>query len=59
MENRFYLTFFLHNGTMIEKHKASKELAICDRKLAYWERNPCFDRKKAETILDEIKRKWS
>ena len=49
-ENRLYLEFMVEKGTLAEKHQAKKELAMCDRKLAYWERQPNFNSK---TVLEK------
>jgi hypothetical protein len=56
--NSLTLTFFLQNGTTREKHDASKELEVCERKMKYWERQPGFDRHAAQLAAAEIKRSW-
>lgn len=56
--NSLYLTFMLQNGTMSERHQASKELPICERKMKYWERQPHFDRQQSATLAIKMKRDW-
>jgi len=58
LENYFFLKFMLANGNTAEKSQASKELAICDRKLAYWSRHPLFSRQQAEKDVAELKVTW-
>lgn len=57
--NSLELAFFLANGNREEKQRASKELAICDRKMLFWKRAPNFDIKMAANGCDRLKRKWS
>jgi hypothetical protein len=58
-ENRAYLFFLYKNGTMSEKQQAAKELEICDRKLAFWERHPAFDKAQAGVIAQKIMSNWA
>ena len=58
LENWFFLKLTLRNGNMIDRHQASKELAICDRKLEYWQRKPEFDMKQAEKDIAELRSRW-
>ena len=57
-ENSLTLTFFLQNGNAKEKHQASTELVICERKMAYWHRQANFDEGKALAEIQKLKRKW-
>jgi len=57
--NSLYLKFMLLKGNRLEKHQAVKELAICDRKLLYWQRQSNFDDVKAERLMVEEKKKWN
>lgn len=59
LENRSYLFFMYTKGTYAEKQQASKELEICDRKLAFWERHPAFDISKAASAKAQVKSKWN
>jgi hypothetical protein len=59
LENWFFLKLVLMNDeSMINRHQASKELAICDRKLAYWAKKAGFDEAEASRALQELKSKW-
>ena len=58
LENWFFLKLTIRNGNMIDRHQASKELAICDRKLEYWYKKPNFDMKQAERDISELKSTW-
>ncbi len=58
LENWFYLSFLANNGTVDEKIQASKELGICDNKLAFWENHPNWDKGEAARITDEAVKKW-
>ena len=57
-ENSLFLSIFLKNGTMSEKHRASKELEICDRKLSFWRRQKTYDHKCALEKMNEMKKLW-
>lgn len=58
LENWFFLKLTLRNGNMIDRHQASKELAICDRKLEYWQKKPSFDMKQAQQDIAELRLLW-
>lgn len=58
-ENRAFLFFMYKNGTIAEKQQAAKELEICDRKLAFWERHPQFNRETAGRFAQEIMKQWA
>jgi hypothetical protein len=59
LDNWFFLKFILMNSTdWREKAQATKELAICDRKLSYWKRNPKFDTKRMMDDTLQLKKKW-
>lgn len=58
LENWFFLKLTMRNGNMIDRHQASKELAICDRKLEYWYKKPDFDMKQAERDISELRSTW-
>lgn len=57
-DNYLYLTFMLSSGNVVEKHQASKELAICERKLEYWRRQPHFIQSEANAAMIQAKRRW-
>lgn len=46
-KNHLFLTFMSNNGTMAEKKQAAEELKICERKMAYWARQPHFNHAEA------------
>ena len=58
LENWFFLKLTLRNGNMIDRHKASKELAICDRKLDYWQKKRSFDQEQAMRDVAELRSRW-
>jgi len=60
-DNLLFLQFvFAHPGSSrVEKHQASKEITICERKLKYWERNATFNKPASILGVEELKRKWT
>jgi hypothetical protein len=59
VQNWFYLKFVLSKTPSItDKFQATKELAICERKLDYWYRQPSFDPKEVEKDLRDLKATW-
>ena len=56
--NACFLTLLLQHGTRIERHQASKEMVICERKMAYWSRQPHFDNAKAAEQALAVKKLW-
>jgi len=56
--NSLYLTFMLKEGNRIERHQASKELLICERKMTYWKRQFNFDEAQVEKLMVKEKKKW-
>lgn len=57
--NSLYLQFMLLHGTMLEKHQASKELTICERKMKWHEHHPSFDWPLVLLGIDKLKKQWS
>lgn len=55
-ENFLFLDFMVQNGTIAEKHQASKELEICKRKMKFWERQPHFIQAEATRQKQEMNR---
>lgn len=45
--------------SLAEKFQVVKELAICERKLAYWARNPEFDQAASLAEAERQKRMWA
>lgn len=58
-DNSLYLTFMLQNGDRIERHQASKELVIAQKKIDYWKRNREFDNEMFTEKCRELSKKWS
>lgn len=58
VKNRYELMFYLKNGTVDEKLQASKELEVCDRKMAFWERHANFDPVEANSIAGALAKEW-
>jgi hypothetical protein len=58
LENWYFLRFIQLRGTRIERAQATRELAICDRKLAFWSRHHAFVQSEQMRITDEVKGKW-
>lgn len=58
-DNLMFLTFMSNNGTFQEKAQARKELAICERKLQWWQRHPNYVQQEVLAGIDKIKAQWS
>lgn len=54
----FYLRFMLARGTTLEKKQASRELLICERKMAFWYRHPAFSIEEAGKAIKEQQKLW-
>ena len=59
LENWFFLKLTLKNGNIVDRHMASKELAICDRKLEYWQRKRNFCQQQADKDTAELRSLWN
>ena len=59
IENHAFLKFMYAKGTMAEKQQASKELVICERKIAFWEKHPAFDKRLAALQVTKVKTAWA
>ena len=59
LRNRLYLQFMAKEGDYAERQQAHKELAICARKAAFWERHPAFDKSEASRVRHEVQREWA
>lgn len=44
--------------TIHEKAQARKEMVICERKMAFWARQPNYDKHQALLGAEELKRQW-
>ena len=58
VDNWFMLSFMRMKGNFTEKFQATKELGMCDKKLAFWERHPRFNKEKAMKIVEDAKKQW-
>tara|TARA_Y100001938_G_C8070078_1_gene422578 strand:- start:294 stop:575 length:282 start_codon:yes stop_codon:yes gene_type:complete len=55
LENYFFLKFILEkSANTLEKMQASKELVICERKIAYWQRQDNY----SEEIYQKHLKMW-
>lgn len=57
-ENYLYLDFLVKRGNRLEKFQAQKELAICERKMAWMEKHRNFDWKEVIPEKTKLERKW-
>ena len=57
-DNLLFLTFMSNHGTTAEKMQAQKELIICERKLAWWEKHPNYDKVEVLRGVAAKKREW-
>ena len=57
-DNSLYLNFMLQNGSITEKHLASKELMIAERKINFWKRHPNFNKEEYLKNCEAAKKKW-
>jgi hypothetical protein len=57
--NSMQLKFFMQHGTTQEKLQAQHELAICERKMTYWQRHPNYSVQAAAQQATEIKKQWA
>lgn len=58
-ENKLYLSFIAKNGSRTERCQAEKELVICERKLAYWEKHPSFVGGSARSGMEKLNKAWN
>jgi hypothetical protein len=57
--NSLYLGFMLKNGDRLERHQASKELVIAERKMAFWKRDSRFNHDQSLKDAIMAKKEWS
>lgn len=58
-DNFLFLDFVAKKGTREERAAAEKEIIICKRKLAFWERHPNFDPDLVQREKERKIREWS
>lgn len=56
--NSMLLGLFLRRGTTVEKMAASRELAVCQQKMAHWSKHPNYDQEEAQRGADLVKKEW-
>jgi hypothetical protein len=56
--NLLYLKFIQARGTKEERYQATKEIRICERKLAFWSRHPKWEAAQAASAVFELKASW-
>lgn len=56
--NRAFLEFMVKRGDFKERLQAARELLICGRKMAFWERHHNWSQASAERTLAEVRRSW-
>jgi len=57
--NLLYLQFILRESTdRLEKRQAEKEVVICERKLAFWARQPQMLATEAANQVGALKAQW-
>lgn len=57
-ENYLFLDFILNNGTDAEKRQSSVEMAICERKMKFWERHPNFIADAVKVKKEKLLKDW-
>lgn len=50
-EQKMFLLFMAKKGNQTERWQAEKELVICERKLAFWDKHPNTD---GEAVLRQV-----
>ena len=60
LENYFFLKFILlKSDDTVEKHHASKELDICERKMNFWKRQSTFCSKQYEKDIEAYRKMYT
>ena len=60
LENYFFLKFILmKSDDIVEKHRASKELDICERKMNFWKRQSSFCSKRYEKDIEAYRKMYT
>lgn len=58
-QNHLVLTHISNTGTITEKAQAKRELEICQRKMAYWARQPHFVQEEALRQKERLHKRMS
>ena len=57
--NSLYLGFLLKNSNnFAEKQQAGKELGMAEKKMAYWQKHPNFDKDRALVECEKSRKEW-
>lgn len=56
--NFLFLNFMLQKGTWLEVQQATKELEICEKKLAFWKKHPNFVEEIVSKEKERIIKEW-
>lgn len=59
VENRAFLEFMARRGTFEERAQARRELEVCARKLAFWEKHPEWRRGLAVREVCRVRAAWA
>lgn len=60
LENYFFLKFILmKSDDIVEKHHASKELDICERKMNFWKRQSSFCSNQYEKDIEAYRKMYT
>lgn len=56
--NFLFLDFILNNGNYQERQQARKEIAICERKMRFWEKHPDFNKTTVRLEKEKLHVAW-
>ncbi|QWY83090.1 hypothetical protein [Rhizobium phage RHph_X66] len=56
--NYLFLMFVSKRGTRAERASVEKEILICQKKLAFWERHPRYDAEYVQKEKEKMIRAW-
>lgn len=57
--NFLFLNFMLKKGTFQEVQQATKELEICEKKLAFWKKHPLFNEDIVNKEKERMIKEWN
>lgn len=57
-DNYLFLSVLSKEGTFQERGQVEKEMAICERKLKFWEQHPNFDKDAVRIEKEKKVRDW-
>lgn len=56
--NYLFLMFVSKRGTRAERASVEKEILICEKKLAFWQRHPRFDAEYVQKEKEKMIKAW-